>query len=229
MSHELLNTVFAIGGLSEMLTAALQRPDGAEPARLAQGIGARARESLQLIQAALEVTRSEVRPTRADEREVSLADLVEHVHRELDLLRDGRPLAFEWHVAPEIPAVRTDAVKLRMVLKNLVGNALKFTPRGTVRVVAERAGAGVRLTVSDTGIGIPAEELPHLFEPFRQAHGQVSRRAGGAGLGLYIVRRLIDLLGATIVVESVPGQGTSFAIELPLQPPEPSRLAAGDD
>jgi signal transduction histidine kinase len=219
MSHEIRNTVFAIGGLSEMLTEALQRPDGAEPARLARGIGERARESLQLIQAALEVTRSEVRPAQADEREVLLADLVEQVHRELDLLRDGRALAFEWHVAPEVPALRTDAVKLRMVLKNLVGNALKFTERGAVRVVAERAGACVRLTVSDTGIGIPAEELPHLFEPFRQAHGQVSRRAGGAGLGLYIVRRLIDLLGATIAVESAPGQGTSFAIELPLQPP----------
>lgn len=219
MSHELRNTAFAIGGLSEMLVEALQHKAGAESERLARVIGARARESLQLIRAALEVTRSEVRPAQADDHEVSLADLIEQLRREIDLLHDGRGLAVEWYVAPEVPTVRTDAVKLRMVLKNLVGNALKFTEHGAIRVLAERAGERVRLTVSDTGIGIPAEELPHVFEPFRQAHGQVSSRAGGAGLGLYLVRRLIDLLGGTIAVESAPGRGTTFAIELPLQPP----------
>ena len=121
-------------------------------------------------------------------------------------------------MAPELPALRTDAVKLRMILKNLVSNAIKFTERGAVRVTANRSGDRVRLTVSDTGIGIPADELPHVFEPFRQAHGHRSRRAHGAGLGLYIVRRLVDLLGGTIAVDSAAGRGTTFAIELPLVP-----------
>jgi len=218
MSHELRNTVFAISGFAEMLVESLRRGSPASE-RLAQTIGDRARESLQLIQAVLEITRSEVRPVPVEHREQSLVDLIEPLHSEMDLLRNGRALAIEWHVAPELPAVRIDAVKLRIVLKNLVGNAIKFTERGAVRIRADRAGERVRLTVADSGIGIPADELPHLFEPFHQAHGTVSRRAGGAGLGLYIVRRLVDLMGGTIVVESRPGTGTTFSVELPIAPP----------
>jgi signal transduction histidine kinase/response regulator of citrate/malate metabolism len=219
MSHELRNTVFAIGGFSEMVLEALRRPGTNDPVRLAQMIGERARESAQIIQAALEMTRSEVRPVQPDERALALTDLVEPLRHELESLCNGRALEIDWVLAPEVPALRTDAVKLRMVLKNLVTNAIKFSEGGVVRVTADRAGERVRLTVSDTGIGIPSEELPHLFEPFRQAHGRRSRRAGGAGLGLYIVHRLVDLLGGTIAVESAPGRGTTFAVELPLEPP----------
>jgi signal transduction histidine kinase len=218
MSHELRNTVFAISGFAEMLAEAVRHRADAEASRLVTIIGDRARESLQLIHAALEVTRSEIRPAQPDERPLSIAELVEPLRKEMDLLCNGRTLAVEWQVAPELPALHTDAVKLRMVLKNLVGNAIKFTERGAVCVKAARAGERVRLTVSDTGIGIPPEELPHLFEPFRQAHGRVSRRAGGTGLGLYIVHRLVNLLGGTIAVESTPGRGTTFAVELPVGP-----------
>jgi signal transduction histidine kinase/CheY-like chemotaxis protein len=221
MSHELRNTVFAVDGCSAMLLDALRRGAGDDATRLAQMVNERARESLQMIQAVLEVTRSEARPTRADEGPLSMAALLEPLRGEMDPLCDGRALTIEWHVAPELPALCTDAVKLRMVLKNLVGNAIKFTERGTVRIAAAALGDRVRLSVSDTGIGIPAEELPYLFEPFRQAHGHTSRRAGGAGLGLFIVRRLVDLLGGTITVESAVGQGTVFAVELPLDWPRP--------
>jgi signal transduction histidine kinase len=221
MSHELRNTVFAIAGFSEILADTLRRGAPAEADRVAQVIGDRARESLQLIQAVLEVTRSEVQRVQPDEHALPVREILEPLESEMESLRNGRPVAIEWHIAPQLPAVRTDAVKLRMLLKNLVGNALKFTERGAVRVSAEPAAERLRLTVSDTGIGIPAEELPHLFEPFRQAHGRLSRRAGGAGLGLYIVRRLVDLLGGTIAVDSAPGRGTTFTIEVPLVLPEP--------
>ena len=219
MSHELRNTVFAISGFSAMLLEALQRGPADEVTRFAQMVSERARESLQLIQAVLEVTRSEVGPARIEEQSLSIADLIEPLRGEADLLCDGRPLTVEWQLAPGLPVVCTDAVKLRMVLKNLLGNAIKFTERGAVRIAADAVGDRVRLTVSDTGIGIPAEELPHLFEPFRQAHGPTSRRAGGTGLGLFIVRRLVDLLGGTIAVDSAVGQGTVFAVEVPLAPP----------
>jgi signal transduction histidine kinase len=217
MSHELRNTVFAIAGYSDMVLDALERADGAAAERLSRAIGVRARESLQLIQAALEVTRSEVRAAPGEGQDLVVGEFLEQLQREIEPLRNGRGPGVEWSVAARLPPLRTDPVKLRMVLKNLIANALKFTEQGTVRVSADRAGERMRLTVSDSGIGIPPEELPHLFEPFRQAHAQLSRGAGGAGLGLFIVRRLVDLLGGTIAVSSVPGQGTSFAVELPLR------------
>ncbi len=184
--------------------------------RLARAIGTRSRESLQLIQAALEVTRSEIHASPIEGRELVLGDFLDQLRREIEVIQNGRGLPVHWQVPAQLPALRTDAVKLRMILKNLVTNALKFTEQGSITVKAERAGRRVRLSVSDTGIGIPAEELPHLFEPFRQAHAQLSRGAGGAGLGLFIVRRLVELLGGTITVASTPGKGTTFAVELPV-------------
>jgi len=218
MSHELRNTVFAIAGYSDMVLDAFERADATELTRLARAIGTRSRESLQLIQAALEVTRAEVRASPSDGRELQLGEFLEQLRREIEAIQNGRGLPVEWQVAGKLPALRTDPVKLRMILKNLVTNALKFTEQGTITVRAERAGGRVRLSVSDTGIGIPSDELPHLFEPFRQAHAQLSRGAGGAGLGLFIVRRLVELLGGTITVASTPGQGTIFAVELPAAP-----------
>ncbi|MEO8603118.1 MAG: ATP-binding protein, partial [bacterium] len=106
---------------------------------------------------------------------------------------------------------------LAMVLKNLVGNAVKFTERGSVRVAVEPIEGALRFVIADSGIGIEPSELPHLFEPFHQAHGARSRRAGGAGLGLYIVGRLVELLGGQIAVQSAPGSGTTFAVTLPLE------------
>ncbi len=216
MSHELRNTVFAIAGYSDMVLDAFERANAADVTRLARAIGTRSRESLQLIQAALEVTRSEIHASPIEGRELVLGDFLDQLRREIEVIQNGRGLPVHWQVPARLPALRTDAVKLRMILKNLVTNALKFTEQGSITVKAERAGRRVRLSVSDTGIGIPAEELPHLFEPFRQAHAQLSRGAGGAGLGLFIVRRLVELLGGTITVASTPGKGTTFAVELPV-------------
>lgn len=214
MSHELRNTLFAIGGYSDMLRDAVG-PAG--PARgWVQSIGERARESMQVIHAALEITRSEVQAGADEDRPIDLGELLAQLQRETDVARDGRPVVVEWSSEPNLPAVFGDAVKLRMVVKNLVGNALKFTERGSVRVGAVRVGDRICLSVADSGIGIPSEELATLFEPFQQAHGSRSRRAGGAGLGLYIVARLVDLLGGTIAVESVAGGGTRFNVLLPV-------------
>ena len=105
-----------------------------------------------------------------------------------------------------------------MVLKNLVGNAIKFTDRGRVTVAAHARGGGVEFTVADTGVGIPADAQQAIFEPFRQLENGSARRASGAGLGLYIVRRLLEALGGTIALESAPRQGATFRVWLPRYP-----------
>jgi signal transduction histidine kinase/DNA-binding NarL/FixJ family response regulator len=216
MSHELRATLFAIAGYSEILNDGLpEEPFG----RLARVIGERAHESTQVIQAALELTRSEVRPTLPDAEVVDLRGLLEKLAGETHIPADKAALNFEWEMPEPTPALRTDAIKLTMVLKNLVANAIKFTERGRVLVAVSAAHDCVHFRVEDTGIGIEAQELPHLFEPFRQSHGSRSRRAGGTGLGLYIVNRLVALLGGSVSVQSDAGRGTRFLVTLPLSPP----------
>jgi signal transduction histidine kinase/DNA-binding NarL/FixJ family response regulator len=216
MSHELRNTLFAIGGLSDMVGEAVAAQ--ADASRWSRSIGERARESLQLIQAALELTRSEVRPT-AEGGRIAVRELIAQLAAEVDAGPDRSGLAIEWTVAEALPALYTDPIKLKMILKNLLANAVKFTRSGAVRMSVSASEGSLSFVVADTGLGIDAADLPHLFEPFRQAHGAVSRRAGGSGLGLYIVGRLVDLLGGTIAVESVMDQGTTITVSLPCRAP----------
>lgn len=130
-------------------------------------------------------------------------------------LQSQSGLAFEWRVAGDLPTVRTDPVKLKMVLKNLVGNAVKFTTQGSVTVGAQKGDGGIELFVTDTGIGIAPEVQAMIFEPFRQGDTSFTRRHDGAGLGLYIVRQLLKLLGGTVAVESQVGQGSTFRVWIP--------------
>jgi len=198
---------------------ALDAAAAPEPRRLSEAIGARARESLGIIQAALELTRSEVRsPADADVGPIPVGELLSQLAVDLYVPADKPALRVEWSVPESLPVLRGDAIKLTMVLKNLIGNAVKFTERGLVRIAVEPHEGALRFVVADSGIGIEASELPHLFEPFHQAHGTRSRRAGGTGLGLYIVSRLVHMLGGQIAVDSHPGVGTTFEVTVPLEP-----------
>jgi CheY-like chemotaxis protein len=121
-------------------------------------------------------------------------------------------------MAPGCPAwVRGDPLRLRQILTNLVGNAVKFTPQGSLQViVSPTAPDRLEFEVRDTGIGIPADKLNSIFEPFTQADGSHTRQFGGTGLGLTITRRLVSLMGGRLWAESAPGAGSSFFFELPL-------------
>jgi signal transduction histidine kinase len=118
----------------------------------------------------------------------------------------------EWSDAVPAVSLLTDPRKLTVVLRNLVGNALKFTESGYVRVEAHHDAEGLVLRVADTGIGIRPEDQQTIFEMFRQADGSDSRRYGGTGLGLYIVRRFVEQLGGSVTVDSAPGRGSVFSV-----------------
>ena len=114
--------------------------------------------------------------------------------------------------------LRTDKTKLKVILKNLIDNAVKFTDEGTVAIGAHMVDHGVVFTVTDTGIGIPPESHETIFESFRQLEPATTRRHGGVGLGLYLAWRLADMLGGSITFESQVGHGSTFRLELPLAP-----------
>jgi signal transduction histidine kinase len=218
MSHELRNTLFAIAGLSDILRDGLRKDTSNEMERLASAIGERSRESQAMIQAALELTRSELRPLDCNSGEVAVGELLRQLASEVHVPAGKSGLRIDCEIPKRLPPLRTDALKLSMVLRNLISNAIKFTDRGYVRLAAEAENGTMRFVVADSGIGIDAADVPHLFEPFRQIHGQRSKRAGGAGLGLYIVGRLVEQLGGSITVDSRAGGGTTFTVSLPVSP-----------
>jgi signal transduction histidine kinase len=122
-----------------------------------------------------------------------------------------------WDYGDHLPRVRTDRGKLRQILQNLINNAIKFTDRGQVTLSARYSPetGTVEFQVTDTGIGIPMDIQPLIFDRFRQADSSDTRRHGGVGLGLYIVSTLTKLLGGTVRVESTPGNGSTFTVRLP--------------
>jgi two-component system sensor histidine kinase VicK len=125
-------------------------------------------------------------------------------------------IALESHIAPDLPPARADRDRINQVLDNLIGNAIKFSPQGgTITLRLEDAGEMLQVSVSDTGIGIPEEQVERIFERFYQVDGSATRKFGGAGLGLAIVKRIVEAHGGRIWVKSQLGLGSTFSFTLP--------------
>jgi signal transduction histidine kinase len=161
-----------------------------------------------------------------------MVELVEGLRSVTDRLPQPAAIRVEWEVrAPSAGEMVTDIPKVALILRNLVSNAFKFTDEGTVRVRIRAEDRSLLLIVSDTGMGIAAENLPMIFEMFRQLDSGGSSRGGGVGLGLYIVKQMVQRLNGTVEVESEPGRGSTFRIRIPgYDPPEggSSGLGAGE-
>jgi signal transduction histidine kinase len=128
----------------------------------------------------------------------------------------NKEISLNWNVPSRLPMVWTDGEKLKHVLQNLINNAIKFTENGSVTVFAKYASTAIEFKVKDTGIGMPQDMLPSIFQMFRQLDSSSTRSYGGSGVGLYIVKKFVDLLGGTIEVESTLGEGSTFTVTLPL-------------
>ena len=215
MSHEIRTPMNGLLGLLELL--GLGRLDGQQRASLVV-----ARESghalLRIIDNILDFSKIEANFLDLDPAPASVRDVVEGACRLHSQIASSKNLSLQVHVAADIsPLLAFDALRLGQILNNFLNNAIKFTERGTVDVHVERLGRRggaeqLRFSVRDTGIGISAEDLAGLFQPFVQANAKTSSRFGGTGLGLVISRRLAELMGGTVEVASEPGRGTIMSL-----------------
>jgi len=215
MSHELRTPLNVIVGYTDIL---LEEDDGtlkAEQSDRLTRIGASARELLDLINATLDLGRLEAgRAPLALER-FAVADLVREIDTEIQALTRKPGVSFAWKVAPDLPELQTDPIKLKVVVKNLISNALKFTERGEVTVTVDTRDGGVEFCVTDTGVGISAEGQSTIFEAFTQGEAAKDNAHRGVGLGLYIVRRLLEMVRGTVTLESELGVGSTFHVWVP--------------
>ena len=166
---------------------------------------------LILINDVLDLSRIEAGRIDINPEDVNMGQLVR------DCITSVRPLVksnVELEVSVDEAQVHTDSDRIRRVVMNLLGNAVKFTDQGSITVSLRQDGDSVELAVADTGQGIPAEDLPHIFEEFRQVERQDGKQKEGTGLGLSIAKKSIELLGGTISAESEVGEGTTFTLRI---------------
>jgi signal transduction histidine kinase len=215
MSHELRTPLNVILGFAEM--ARDPAIDEVQRAGSLRRIEVAGRELLRLIEDTLAIGRLDAGRETVQREPIDLAELWASLGRECGAMRDDSHVALDWPAIPPGQRVHVDPRKLGMIVRNLVHNALKFTSHGRVHVGLRCDDPTLEIRVADTGIGIRPDDHAAIFEMFRQADGSDTRRYGGTGLGLYIVKRFVEQLGGTIRLESAPGRGATFTVTLPLR------------
>ena len=219
MSHELRSPLNAVIGAAQLLK--VEAGDAESQAHWVDAIHRSGNNLLGLIDDVLDISRIDAGELTLAIADFHLIDCVESALATAALAARAKGLSLACIVDPRLLAWRRgDARRIRQVFLNLLGNAVKFTPTGevVVRIEPGTREHDVCIHVSDTGVGIGAASIPHIFEPFRQADDSANRRFGGSGLGLSIVHQLVQAMGATISVQSQLGHGTSFDIEMRLPP-----------
>jgi signal transduction histidine kinase/ActR/RegA family two-component response regulator len=219
LSHELRTPLTPVLGWVRMLRTGTLKPEAA--GRALETVERNTRLQVQLVEDLLDVSRIITGKLRLDFRPVALADVVDAALEAVAGAAAQKGITLTRNVAPDVPIVEADPNRLQQVLGNLLSNAVKFTPEGgSVGVTLVPAGPHVRLAVTDTGEGLLPEIVPHIFDRFRQADSTITRQYGGLGLGLAIVRHIVELHGGSVQASSEgSGLGTTMTVLLPVPGP----------
>jgi len=214
-SHEIRTPLNGIIGYCDLLAREEGSRLTAHGRRDLQVVKANARTLLALINDILDLSKIEAGHVEIVREDVDIAALVDECIATVREVLRGKSVEVVANIDPDARTLSTDALKLRQILLNLLSNAAKFTDTGEIAVEVRRDGGVITLTVEDTGVGIPADQLPFIFEKFRQVDGSSTRKVGGTGLGLAIVRELCKVLGGSIQARSVLGRGSTMTVKLP--------------
>ncbi len=216
MSHELRTPLNSIIGFTGMLLQEFDGPLNEEQATQMGMVERSAKHLLSLINDVLDLSRIEAGAVELRIEPFDVSEIVDRVVQTLQPLADKRGLTLEGAVAPGVERICSDARRVEQILINLVNNAIKFTQRGSVRITCAIQGDRLETRVTDTGIGIKRENMRRLFDSFHQLDNGLSRKAEGTGLGLSICRKLVEMLGGNIEVDSEWGIGSTFTFAIPV-------------
>ena len=219
ISHELRTPGNSVLGLARLLLDPGAEPLTADQRQQVEFINASAEDLLRLVNELLDLAKAESGRIEPTADHVDLAAVFDELRGTIGPLVTRPGVTLDVRPPTGTEDLRTDSTLLRHVLRNLLSNAVKFTEEGSVTLTGHAEDGVVRITVSDTGIGIAEADQPRVFEEFFQVRGTLQSRSKGSGLGLPFARRLAILLGGDISLVSVPGEGTTFTLELPLAGP----------
>lgn len=215
MSHELRTPLNSIIGFTGILLKGLAGPLNEEQKKQLTMVQSSARHLLELINDVLDISKIEAGELRLSISEFNIKESVEKVVRMFVPLLEKKGLELKMDIGNDVDSVVTDKRRLEQVLMNLMSNAVKFTEKGSIIVSCRKEVGSYVISVKDTGIGIEEGELEKIFQPFSQIDTGLSRKYEGTGLGLSISKKLLDLMGGKIYVESKPGKGSTFTIVIP--------------
>jgi signal transduction histidine kinase len=216
MSHELRTPLNAILGYTELMADGAYGELSDTMLGVLKKLEAQGKHLLGLISDVLDLSKIEAGQLVLELSDYSIQDIAQTIRSTLEPLAADKKLGFKVEVAPRLPSGRGDGRRLTQVLINLVGNAIKFTDTGEVAIKAEAHNGSFHVSVRDTGPGISSADQARLFQEFQQADNTITKKKGGTGLGLAISKRIIEMHGGRIWVESQPGQGSTFTFTLPV-------------